>query len=63
MFVYFRPRQEFTHDFRGPDFFAVQGVAKRERKSWVVWEEGKGPDVVIELLSDSTAEKDKNEKF
>lgn len=63
MFVYFSPRQEFTHDFRGPDFFAVQGVTKRDRKSWVVWEEGKGPDVVIELLSDSTADKDKNEKF
>lgn len=30
--------------------------------SWVVWEEGKGPDVVIELLSESTAPLDKNEK-
>jgi hypothetical protein len=28
----------------------------------VVWEEGKAPDVVIELLSDSTAQLDKNEK-
>jgi Uma2 family endonuclease len=62
MFVYFSPDQVLTHDFRGPDFFAVQGVKKRERKSWLVWEEGKGPDVVIELLSDTTAERDKNEK-
>lgn len=62
MFVYFSPDQAMTHDFRGPDFFAVQGVKKRERKSWLVWEEGKGPDVVIELLSDTTAERDKNEK-
>ncbi len=62
MFVYFSPDQTMTHDFRGPDFFAVQGVKKRERKSWLVWEEGKGPDVVIELLSDTTAERDKNEK-
>lgn len=62
MFVYFSTDQSFAHDFRGPDFFAVQGVTHRERKSWVVWEEGKGPDVVIELLSDSTADRDKNEK-
>lgn len=62
MFVYFSPKQSFNHDFRGPDFFAVQGVPYRSRKSWVVWEEGKGPDVVIELLSESTADRDKEEK-
>jgi Uma2 family endonuclease len=62
MFVYFSPDQVRRHDFRGPDVFVVQGVEKRERKSWVVWQEGKGPDVVIELLSESTAERDKQEK-
>jgi Uma2 family endonuclease len=62
MFVYFSSNQSLNHDFRGPDFFAVQGVPYRVRKSWVVWEEGKGPDVVIELLSDSTADRDKEEK-
>jgi hypothetical protein len=40
----------------------VLGVPKRERKSWVVWQEGKGPDVVIELLSESAAAQDKGEK-
>jgi Putative restriction endonuclease len=40
----------------------VLGVPQGERKSWVVWEEGKAPDVVIELLSASTATADKNEK-
>jgi Uma2 family endonuclease len=49
-------------DFKGPDFFAVLGVPKKERKSWVVWEEEKAPDVVIELLSESTANLDKIEK-
>jgi len=48
--------------FRGPDFFVVLGVEKRERKSWVVWQEGKAPDVVIELLSASTAKVDKGKK-
>lgn len=62
MFVYFSLAQVRNKDFRGPDVFVVQGVPRRERKSWVVWEEGKGPDVVIELLSGSTAEQDKTEK-
>ncbi|NET90759.1 MAG: Uma2 family endonuclease [Kamptonema sp. SIO1D9] len=62
MFVYFSLEQIRNRDFRGPDFFAVLGVPKRERLSWVVWEEGKAPDVVIELLSESTARFDKNEK-
>ncbi len=62
MFVYFSIEQLRNQYFRGPDFFAVLGVPKKERKSWVVWEEGKGPNVVIELLSESTAARDKNEK-
>ncbi|MEB3177705.1 MAG: Uma2 family endonuclease [Nostocaceae cyanobacterium] len=62
MFVYYSLAQVRNKDFKGPDFFAVLGVPKGERKSWVVWEEGKAPDVVIELLSESTAAVDKNEK-
>jgi hypothetical protein len=62
MFVYFSAAQLKNEDFRGPDFFAVLGVPKGERKSWVVWQEGKAPDVVIELLSESTAPQDKTEK-
>ena len=44
MFVYFSLEQVRNQDFRGPDFFAALDVPKRERKSWVVWQEGKGPD-------------------
>ncbi len=62
MFVYYSLAQVRNKDFKGPDFFAVLGVPKGERRSWVVWEEGKTPDIVIELLSDSTAQADKNEK-
>jgi Uma2 family endonuclease len=62
MFVYFSLERVKNEDFRGPDFFAVLGVPKKERKSWVVWEENKAPDVVIELLSDSTRALDKGEK-
>jgi len=62
MFVYFSPDQVKNEDYRGPDFFAVLGVPKGERRSWVIWEEGKAPDVVIELLSESTARVDKTDK-
>jgi Uma2 family endonuclease len=62
MFVYFSPDQVRTADFRGPDVFVAQGVERRERKSWVVWQEGKAPDLVIELLSESTARQDKTTK-
>jgi Uma2 family endonuclease len=62
MFVYFSSAQVKNQDFRGPDVFVVLGVPKAERKSWVVWEEGKAPDVVIELLSEKTATEDKTTK-
>ncbi|GAB4318532.1 MAG: Uma2 family endonuclease [Leptolyngbyaceae cyanobacterium] len=62
MFVYYSMAQVKNQDFKGPDFFVALGVPKGERKSWVCWEEEKTPDVIIELLSDSTAEKDKHEK-
>jgi len=63
MFVYFSLDQIRGKHFRGPDVFIVLGVPRGERKSWVVWEQGKAPDVVIELLSISTAAADKGEKM
>lgn len=62
MFLYFSLAQVKNQDFRGPDVYVTLGVPYRERKSWVVWEEGKAPDIVIELLSDKTAAIDKGEK-
>jgi Uma2 family endonuclease len=61
MFLHYDPRSR--KKFRGPDFFLVMNVENRERKSWVVWQEGmRFPDVIIELLSDSTRNVDKGEK-
>ena len=61
--VYYSPNQRKSEDFRGPDFFVVLGTEKKDRKSWVVWqEEGKYPHVIVELLSDSTAAVDKGLK-
>ncbi|PSO51259.1 MAG: hypothetical protein BRC33_00750 [Cyanobacteria bacterium SW_9_44_58] len=62
MFIYYSAAQLKNQDFKGPDFFAVLDVPKVERKSWVVWEEGKAPDVIVELLSESTANDDKTKK-
>lgn len=61
MFLYYDPRNRWK--VRGPDFFVVLDVEDRERKSWIVWEEGmRFPDVIIELLSDTTREIDKGDK-
>jgi len=61
--IYFNPNQLKTQDFRGPDFFVVLDTDDRERKSWVVWEEGyQFPNLIIELLSDSTAKVDRGDK-
>lgn len=62
--VYYSPHQRKSDDFRGPDFFVALGVdGERERRSWVVWEEGgKYPNVIVELLSDSTERIDRGDK-
>ncbi|WOB70275.1 Uma2 family endonuclease [Microcystis aeruginosa] len=61
--IYYSPNQRKSEYFRGPDFFVVLGVARKPRKSWVVWEEdGKYPHVIIDILSDSTAETDRGLK-
>ncbi len=64
MFVYFSELQTKGQDFRGPDVFVVLDTDRdRERKSWVAWEErGQLPDVVIELLSESTEAVDRGQK-
>jgi len=62
--IYFSREQMKNRDFRGPDFFLVKNVQKSPRNSWVVWEEGgKYPDIIIELLSDSTEEIDREIKL
>ena len=69
MFVYYSLEQAWDVKtgkkyFRGPDVFFVDGVESVGcRKAWVAWEEGgRLPDVIIELLSPSTAKIDRNDK-
>jgi len=61
--IYFNLKQVKTRDFRGPDIFIVLDTERRPRVSWVIWnEDGQYPDLIIELLSDSTAVKDRGDK-
>lgn len=61
--IYYSPNQKKSEEFRGPDFFVVLNADPQERRSWVVWQEGgKYPNVIIELLSDSTASIDRGLK-
>lgn len=64
MFVYYSRTQAMNRDFRGPDFFvALEVDGRRERQGWVVWEEeGRYPDVIVELMSPSTAQVDRGVK-
>ena len=61
--IYYR-QNEKKPDFRGPDFFVVLDTnPDQTRKSWVVWEEqGKYPNIIVELLSSITATTDKTSK-
>jgi Uma2 family endonuclease len=64
MFLYYSELQSKKNDFRGPDVFVVLDTVRKERKSWVVWEEdGRTPDVVIEITSPATEGVDRGEKM
>ena len=61
--IYYNEEQLKKRDFCGPDFFVVLDTEKHSRKSWVVWgEQGKYPNVIVEILSPSTANIDRNKK-
>lgn len=63
-FFYFDPAQAKNNDFLGPDFYVVKGVSHEPlRRSWVTWDEGgRVPNVIVELVSESTAAEDRGEK-
>jgi Uma2 family endonuclease len=61
MFIYFNEEQARDRDYRGPDFFFVNGGVSHTplRPYWAIWsEKGRYPDVIIELLSPSTRKGD-----
>ncbi|HEX8203645.1 MAG TPA: Uma2 family endonuclease [Isosphaeraceae bacterium] len=47
-----------------PDVFVVRGVPKLPRRDhYLVWQEGKGPDLIIELTSKTTRREDQKKKW
>ncbi len=61
LLMYYVPGNKRKHV--SPDVFVVRGVAKHLRDYYLVWEEKKPPDVVIELTSRSTRKEDLKDKF
>jgi hypothetical protein len=61
LFVYYARGDRLKH--LSPDVFVVRGVPRGDRDYYLVWEEGKGPELVIELTSRSTREEDLDDKF
>jgi Uma2 family endonuclease len=64
MFLYYSEEQVRNRDYRGPDFFYVDGVNRLPmRRYWAVWQEGgRYPDFIVELLSPTTEEEDRTTK-
>ena len=61
MFVHYERGNRNRHV--SPDVFVVRGVSKEpKRRKYLVWEEGKAPDCVVELTSESTREEDQTTK-
>lgn len=62
--LYYSALQVKRNDFKAPDVFIVlDAIDNPERLSWVVWEEdGRTPNVVIELLSPTTEANDRGPK-
>jgi hypothetical protein len=64
MFVYYSWKQVRNQEFKGPDVFFVHEVeGQRRRLYWAIWDEdGRYPDVIVELLSNSTEREDLGQK-
>jgi Uma2 family endonuclease len=62
--LYYSKSQTKKNDFRCPDVFVVLDTTRQpERRAWIVWEEnGKVPNLIIELLSESTEDIDRGTK-
>ena len=65
-FVYwdraYDPETESGNPPLSPDVYVAFGVANRHRESYVVWEEGKPPDFVLEIALLSSRQRDEDEK-
>lgn len=62
LMMFYEPGNKRRHV--APDLFVVFGVPKLPlRLNYIVWQEGKGPDLVIETTSKTTWREDQKKKF
>jgi Uma2 family endonuclease len=60
LLIFYQPGNRRKHV--SPDVFVVKGVQKRQRPNYLLWEEKRSPQVVIELTSSSTRNEDTDTK-
>ena len=61
MFVYYVPGDARRNV--APDVWMARGVPNRDRDVYIVWEEARGPEMVIEVSSRKTRRQDTHHKF
>jgi Uma2 family endonuclease len=61
LLVFYKPNDKRRHV--SPDVFVVRGIRAVSRPNYLIWEEGKAPEVVIELTSKTTRREDLDKKF
>ncbi len=59
--LYYRPGNKRRHV--SPDVLVVRGLEPRDRENYLLWKEGRAPNVVIEVTSQSTRDEDLEDKL
>ena len=59
--LFYRPDDKLRHV--SPDVLVVLGLEPRSRDNYLLWEEGRAPNVVIEVTSPSTRKEDLQDKL
>ncbi len=61
LLLYYRPGNKRRHV--SPDVLVTRGLEPRDRECYLLWEEGRAPNVVIEVTSQSTRDEDLEDKL
>ena len=59
--LFYRPGDRRKHV--SPDLLVVKGLEPHNRENYLLWKEGKSPDMVLEVTSKSTRAEDQEEKY